>query len=490
MSLAVIIKIMCICLVDACSAFGTSVTPPGPILKALPKIFAHTDKTVRAEGTQLVHAFYQYIGPAIEPFLADLKPVQVKELKEAFEELEKEGKGKGSLRPERMTRAAAREAEANAAAGGGGDDASAVQGAWCGFTLHLNALTAFIEDVPDDPRMFAEEVDIVPKLPQDMARLTSSKWKERKEVLDELHALITGTQRIKEAGELGDLTKQLATCVQKDANVICVTAAAGCLEGLAKGIMTPFGRYRESVVPPMLERLKERKATVTDAIGNALDAIFTTVCTESTTVNCGFLLTLLSQTTLADIVPDILPSLSAKNPQVKEGALKFLARCLSTSPTPIPPAQVKPVSEALATLLEDSFEGARNEAATCLGILMKMVGERPLNAIMEGLADVRKAKVKEAFDKATVKAKAGGPAPRAPPPAAKEPTKKAPAPAKKAAAPKPSPAAPADDDVLASTENKPLKKPPARFMVSCVTVTLSVHSYSSDLRSGEESSRR
>lgn len=104
-------------------------TPPGPILKVLPKIFAHTDKTVRAEGAQLVHAFYQYIGPAIESFLADLKPVQVKELKEAFEGLEKEGKGKGSLRPARMTRAAAREAEAHAAAGGGDDEAAAVEGA-------------------------------------------------------------------------------------------------------------------------------------------------------------------------------------------------------------------------------------------------------------------------------------------------------------------------------------------------------------------------
>lgn len=147
--------------------------------------------------------------------------------------------------------------------------------------------------------------------------------------------------------------------------------------------------------------------------------------------------------------------------------MKFLARCLSASPTPISPAQIKPVSEALATLLEDSFEGARNEAATCLGTLMKMVGERPLNAVMEGLADVRKAKVKEAFDKVTVKAKAGGPAPRAPPPAEKEPTKKALVPTKKAAAP-------ADDEVLASTENKPLKKAPARLVVSCVTVTIRV----------------
>ena len=39
---------------------------------------------------------------------------------------------------------------------------------------------------------------------------------------------------------------------------------------------------------------------------------------------------------------------------------------------------------------------------------MKIVGERPLNGIMEQLADVRKIKVKEAFEKAAVKCKASG----------------------------------------------------------------------------------
>ena len=52
---------------------------------------------------------------------------------------------------------------------------------------------------------------------------------------------------------------------------------------------------------------------------------------------------------------------------------------------------------SLAGLLEDQFEGARNEAAVCLGTLMKIVGERPLNSIMDQLADVRKVKVKEAY---------------------------------------------------------------------------------------------
>jgi cytoskeleton-associated protein 5 len=43
--------------------------------------------------------------------LAELKPVQVKELKEAFEKMDAEGNGKGTLKPERMTRAQARELE-------------------------------------------------------------------------------------------------------------------------------------------------------------------------------------------------------------------------------------------------------------------------------------------------------------------------------------------------------------------------------------------
>jgi cytoskeleton-associated protein 5 len=86
--------------------------PPPPILKALPKIFAHNDKTVRAEGVNLAHLLYQYLGAGIEPWLNNLKPVQVKELKEAFENLEGQGQGKGAAKPERLTRAQAREAEA------------------------------------------------------------------------------------------------------------------------------------------------------------------------------------------------------------------------------------------------------------------------------------------------------------------------------------------------------------------------------------------
>jgi cytoskeleton-associated protein 5 len=126
--------------------------------------------------------------------------------------------------------------------------------------------------------MLAEETNIVPKLPSTLpASLGSSKWKDRKEALDELLTLLNNTPRIKDAPEFAELSKSLATCIQKDANINCVMVAANCLEALAKGVMGPFARYREIVVGPMLERMKERKVNVTDAIGTALDAVFATV---------------------------------------------------------------------------------------------------------------------------------------------------------------------------------------------------------------------
>lgn len=98
-------------------------TPPAPVLKALPKIFAHADKNVRAEGTQLTHILYQYIGAAIDPWLSELKPVQVKELQEAFEEMEKAGKGKGTLKSARLTREHQREVEMAGDAADDGEEA-------------------------------------------------------------------------------------------------------------------------------------------------------------------------------------------------------------------------------------------------------------------------------------------------------------------------------------------------------------------------------
>jgi cytoskeleton-associated protein 5 len=99
---------------------------------------------------------------------------------------------------------------------------------------------------------------------------------------------------------------------------------------------------------------------------------------------------------------------------VKEGTAKFLIRCLSTTKVPPTKTDLKPLSETIVALMEDSFEPVRAAAAEALGTLMKIVGERMLNPVVDPLDDIRKAKVKDAFEKATVKCKPGVPAPPAP----------------------------------------------------------------------------
>ena len=57
----------------------------------------------------LVQELYRYLGPAIDPHLAALKPVQIKELGEGFAELDAKGEGKGKGQQSRYTRTQQRE---------------------------------------------------------------------------------------------------------------------------------------------------------------------------------------------------------------------------------------------------------------------------------------------------------------------------------------------------------------------------------------------
>lgn len=63
----------------------------------------------------------------------------------------------------------------------------------------------------------------------------------------------------------------------KDANIVVVTVAAQCVEAIARGLRKPFGQYKNLVMIPMVEKLKERKTSVVEALSNAMDAVFTAV---------------------------------------------------------------------------------------------------------------------------------------------------------------------------------------------------------------------
>ncbi len=242
----------------------------------------------------------------------------------------------------------------------------------------------------------AEPVDAYSKMPENFSEnLASTKWKDRKEALEALHAVLN-VPRIKD-GPFDEVVRGLAKSM-KDANIAVVTVAANCVEALAKGLKRGFGKYRSTVTGAIMERLKEKKQSVADALGQALDAVF-------------------ASTSLTDCLEDILEFLKHKNPQVKLETLKFLIRCLKTTREAPSKAETKSIAEAVTKLLTDSLEATRLGGAEVLGTLMKIMGERAMNPYMDSLDDIRKVKVKEYFDAAEVKAK-DKPKPVAPPPKA------------------------------------------------------------------------
>lgn len=67
------------------------------------------------------------------------------------------------------------------------------------------------------------------------------------------------------------------------------------------------------------------------------------------------------------------------------------------------------MAELMLKTIEDADSATREYSAEGLGTLAKVVGEKALMPFTEKLDDIKAAKVKEACDKAVVKAKPAGP---------------------------------------------------------------------------------
>ena len=72
-------------------AYGVKIVEPKPSLKALPKVFGHADKNVRAEASNLAVELYRWLREAMKTlFWNDLKPVQQQDLEKLFEGVKSE----------------------------------------------------------------------------------------------------------------------------------------------------------------------------------------------------------------------------------------------------------------------------------------------------------------------------------------------------------------------------------------------------------------
>ncbi|KAJ2163191.1 hypothetical protein GGF46_000121 [Coemansia sp. RSA 552] len=375
---------------DVVHAFGIKFINLKPLLKALSKPFAHRDNGVRSEAQHLTVELYRWMGQAILPSLQDLPPVLLKDLETQFEAAAKEPRPKQErlLRSQQEADEPAEDASARGAdGGGGGDDADADGG---------DAVPAEL-----DPWDLADPVDIATKLPDDYeANLESKKWKERKEVVEQLHVSLTKAIRLQMSPGTGDIIQGLGKKVA-DTNIIVATLAIQNLGLLASALRQPFAPYVQSTLPALIEKSKERKQTVVDAIRTTADAYFEATGRDLSTFGDHY-----------------FTGATHKNPQTRAESHHLLRRCFAVVATRPGKGDVKRYAEQLKSGFQDGDAGVREAAAECLGTLSKLVTAKVLDPFIEGIDEIKAKKISEYAEKATVKVKAA-PKPRAAPPPAK-----------------------------------------------------------------------
>jgi cytoskeleton-associated protein 5 len=357
--------------------FGTKKIAPALIAKILkthvPKLFAHADKNVRAGAQQLVVELFRWMGDAVRELVMVqqdfLKPVQQKELESEFARVSAEPA------PEQKRLLRSQQLELDQENADSDEDEEEAFGGSGGGLLDTG-----------------EPVEILSKIPdQFSSRLSSTKWKDRKEVLEELLPVLTGAPRIK-PDDYNEIMRLFAKSVVKDANIQVVMLSANCIESFAKGLRGEFTRYVPIVLGPLLERLKEKKAAVAEALKAALQMVYK-VTASTTTLEDSFL-------------DPILEAFKHKTPQVKiESAafLVFILKLVKTTPKAAP--EGKAIINASLKLLGDTQELVRIGGMEVLGVMMKLLGERAMGPYLESVDDIKKGKIQEFYKTAEVKAK-------------------------------------------------------------------------------------
>uniref|UniRef100_A0A672HC88 Cytoskeleton associated protein 5 n=1 Tax=Salarias fasciatus TaxID=181472 RepID=A0A672HC88_SALFA len=324
----------------ALSEFGSKVVTLKPVVKILPKQFESREKAVREEAKLLAVEIFKWIRDSLRPPLQNINSVQLKELEEEWVKLPPS--------PPRQSR----------------------------FLRSQQGLKAKLQQQQEaaaavDPYELMEAAEILSKLPKDFyEKIEAKKWQERKEALEAVETLTKNPKL--ENGDYGDLVRALKKVVGKDTNVMLVSLAAKCLAALAAGLRKKFGTYAGQVAPTILEKFKEKKPQVVQALQEAMDAIFLT-------------------TTLQNLSEDVLAVMDNKNPSIKQQASLFLARSfrLCTQAT-LPKSVLKPLCAALIKQVNDSAPEVRDAAFEALGTAMKVVGEKAVNPF---LADLDKLKL-------------------------------------------------------------------------------------------------
>ncbi|CAL9206410.1 unnamed protein product [Musa hybrid cultivar] len=347
---------------QALSEFGAKVVPPKKILKMLPELFDHQDQNVRASSKGLTLELCRWIGK--EP----VKSILFEKMRDTMKkELEAElANVSGIARPTRKIRSEQdKEPEQEVVAeivGAGASEEST-------------------SDAPQeiDEYELVDPVDILNPLDKSgfWDGVKAAKWSERRDAVAEL-AKLASTKRIA-PGDFSEICRTLRKLVT-DVNLAVSVEAIQAIGNLAKGLRNHFAASSRFLLPVLLEKLKEKKPALTEALSQTLQSMHKSGCL-----------------TLVDVIEGKYVKVAVKNkvPLVRSLTLIWVTFCIETNNKATILKLHKDYVPVFLESLNDGTPEVRDAAFAALAAIAKMVGMRPLERSLEKLDDVRKKKLSD-----------------------------------------------------------------------------------------------
>ncbi|KAG0567085.1 hypothetical protein KC19_7G108600 [Ceratodon purpureus] len=345
---------------QAVSQFGTKVVPPKRIMKMLPELFDHPDANVRACAKGLTIELCRWIGKdAVKNLLFDkMRDTMKKELEIEVDNVVPGAKPTRKIRSEQALECE-ETAVASVTTAGPSDDAAAP-----GST-----------DI--DEYDLVDPVDILTPLGKSSFwdGVKATKWSERRDAVAELTKLAS-VKKIANGdfSEISRILKKLVT----DVNIAVAVEAVQAIGNLANGLRKDFTSGSKLLLPVLLDKLKEKKQVMVDALTTTLNAMHKGGCIA-----------------LLDVIEDVKLAAKNKVPLVRSSCLTWVATCIETSNKPTVLKLHKEYVPILMECLNDSSPEVRDAAFLALAAFAKVVGMKVLERPLEKLDEVRKKKLIE-----------------------------------------------------------------------------------------------
>ncbi|CAO2842672.1 unnamed protein product [Amaranthus hypochondriacus] len=345
---------------QALSEFGAKVVPPKRLLKMLPELFDHQDQNVRASSKGLTLELCRWIGkdPVKAILFEKMRDTMKKELEAELVNVSGIAKPTRKIRSEQDKEP---EPEVVAEVTGAGPSEESTSDA----PLEI------------DEYELIDPVDILTPLEKSgfWDGVKATKWSERKEAVAELTKLAS-TRRIA-PGDFTEVCRTLKKLVT-DVNLAVSVEAIQAIGNLARGLRAHFSGSSRFLLPVLLEKLKEKKPTITDALTQTLQAMYKSGCLS-----------------LVDVLEDVKTAVKNKVPLVRSMTLNWLNFCIETSNKSVIQKAHKDYVPVCMECLNDGTPEVRDAAFSALTAIAKSVGMRPLERSLEKLDDVRRKKLND-----------------------------------------------------------------------------------------------